>query len=280
MIHTTQPESNMTKLKDLCRMRWIECIDALDQVKYLHSSIVVCFESISAEDSHKWSPDSLTDASTLLLAITTTDFISTLVITNECLHYFLGLTRSLQQEAKDIVQAVSEVEVLTSSLKEVRENVDSHHSEWFKTISDMCSKVGTTPSIPRICGYQHHRPNTPASTPFEYFRRTITVPILDYLLAELNRRFTSHQITALQGLYLVPSVLVTKDLSSVSKMIMETGEFYAVDLPNVSSLKSEIHNWYTKWKLKKRTTVHLHFLLLSPQHYLESLDSIQISKHL
>ena len=137
----------MTKLKDLCRTRWIECIDALDQVKYLHSSIVVCFESISAEDSHKWSPDSLTDASTLLLAITTTDFISTLVITNECLHYFLGLTRSLQQEAKDIVQAVSEVEVLTSSLKEVRENVDSHHSEWFKTISDMCSKVGTTPSL-------------------------------------------------------------------------------------------------------------------------------------
>ena len=94
-----------------------------------------------------WSPDALTDANTLLLAITTTDFISALVITNECLHYFLGLTRSLQQEAKDIVQAVSEIEVLTSSLKTVRENVDSHHSDWFKTVSDMCSEVGTTPSL-------------------------------------------------------------------------------------------------------------------------------------
>ena len=204
-------------------------------------------------------------------------FISALVITNECLYYFLGLTRSLQQEAKDIVQAVSEVEVLTS-LKKVRENVDSHHSEWFMTVTDKCSTVGTTPSIPRICGHQRHRPNTPASTPSEYFR-TITVPILDHLLAELNRRFNSHQTTALQGLYLVPSVLVTKDLPSVSKMIMETGEFYAVDLPNVSSLKSEIHNWYMKWQTEKRTTVHLHFLL-SPQHYHESLDSIQISERL
>ena len=131
------------KLKDLCRTRWIECIDALNRVKCLHSSIVACFESISAEGPHKWSPESLTDASTLLLAITTTDFISALVITNECLHYFLGLTHSFQQEAKDIVQAVSEVEILTrtSSLKKVRENVDSHHSEWFETVPDMCSKV-------------------------------------------------------------------------------------------------------------------------------------------
>ena len=83
-------------------------------------SIAAYFESISAEGPHKWSPESLTDASTLLLAITTTDFISALVITNECLHYFLDLTRSLQQEAKDIVQAVSEVETLTSSHKKVR----------------------------------------------------------------------------------------------------------------------------------------------------------------
>ncbi len=66
-----------------------------------------------------WSPDSITDATTLLLAITTTEFISALVITHKCLR---GLTVSLQEEAKDIVQAVSEIQSLTSSLKEVREN--------------------------------------------------------------------------------------------------------------------------------------------------------------
>ena len=49
----------------------------------------------------------------------------------------LGLTRSLQQEAKDIVQAVSEVTTLTSMLEEVRENVDSYHSNWFKTVCDV-----------------------------------------------------------------------------------------------------------------------------------------------
>ena len=45
VIHSTQPESNVMKLEDLCRTRWIEHTDALDRVKRLHSSIVACFES-------------------------------------------------------------------------------------------------------------------------------------------------------------------------------------------------------------------------------------------
>ena len=64
-----------------------------------------------------WSPDSVTDASTLLLVITRTEFTSALVITNVCLQYLRGLTMSLQEEAKDIVQAASEIKTLTSSLR-------------------------------------------------------------------------------------------------------------------------------------------------------------------
>ena len=102
-IQNAQPESNVLKLKDLCRTKWIERIDALDFVKKIHYSFVVCFESISTEVSSLWSADSVTDASTFLLAITTTEFISALVITNKCLQHLRGFTTSLQEEAKDIV---------------------------------------------------------------------------------------------------------------------------------------------------------------------------------
>lgn len=115
-IENTQPESSVRKLKDLCCTRWIERIDTLDRFQMLHSSVVTCMETISAEGTRKWSPDSVTDASTLLLAITTTDFISSLVITTACLKYLLGLTRSLQAEVKDIVQAVSEINDMKSTL--------------------------------------------------------------------------------------------------------------------------------------------------------------------
>ena len=171
----------------------IEWIDALDRIKKLYSSVVACFENISAEDSRMWYPNSVTDPSTLLLVITRTEFISALVITNECLRYLGGLTTSLQKEAKDIVQAVSAIKTLTSFLNQVRENVDSYHSRWFETVSKVCNGVGTTPSMPRTCGRQRHRVSIPASNPSEYFRRTITVPMLDHLLSELDKRFSLHQ---------------------------------------------------------------------------------------
>jgi hypothetical protein len=86
-IDTTQPESSVHKLKDLCRTRWLERIDDLDRFCGPNSSIVACMESISMEGSSKWSSDSLTDASTLLLALGTIEFVSALVITNESLKY-------------------------------------------------------------------------------------------------------------------------------------------------------------------------------------------------
>ena len=48
-INDTQPESSVHKLKDLCRTRWIERVDALDLFQKLHSSIVECLESICSE---------------------------------------------------------------------------------------------------------------------------------------------------------------------------------------------------------------------------------------
>ena len=117
----------MCKLKDLCRTRWIERIDAVQRFKDLLCSLVCCFESISTEGSISWSSDSLTDASTLLLAITTTDFVSALVITSHTLSCLKPLTKSLQAKSKDIVQAVEEVDSLKKDLALKRESVDSLH---------------------------------------------------------------------------------------------------------------------------------------------------------
>ena len=137
-------------------------------------------------------------------------FIET-AFTNYKKVYLRGLTTSLQEEAKDIVQAISEINTLTTSLKEVRENSDLYHTKWYETVSGMCNKVGTAPSMPRLCGRQCHRSSTPASSPSEYFKRIISIPLLDHLLVELGKRFTSHQKTAFQGLYVVPSLLVKED---------------------------------------------------------------------
>ncbi len=56
----------------------------------------------------------------LPIAITTTEFVSALVITNSCLKYIQALMQSLQAEAKDIVEAVKEGPQLKMSVTKSR----------------------------------------------------------------------------------------------------------------------------------------------------------------
>ena len=142
-------------------------------------------ESICDDCPRSWTPDALIDARSLLLAISTTDFLSALVITNCCLKYLQALTSNLQAETKDIVAAVGEINTVISTLQDVRENIDTYHSHWFSTVENMCGDVGTEPSVPRRCSRQSHRSNVPGSTQSEYYCRSISIHLVDQLLSEM-----------------------------------------------------------------------------------------------
>ena len=109
-IDDTQPESSIHKVKDLCRTRGVQRIHTLRTFMILYPSIIACLEGICDEGSNEWSGDSLTNARGLLLTITTTDFLSALVITNSCISYLTALTSNLQAEAKDIIEATAEMD--------------------------------------------------------------------------------------------------------------------------------------------------------------------------
>lgn len=172
-IEEIQPGSRVTKLKDLCRTRWVQRIDALQVFLSLHPSIVACMEDIFSYSTALWTSDAILDARSLQLAITTTDFIAALVIANSCLKYLQALTSNLQAEAKDIICAVKEIDIVKSSLKSVRENIDDYHCQWFHTVEDICRAVEVEPSLPRRCGRQVHRSNVPVDTPSAYFKQSI-----------------------------------------------------------------------------------------------------------
>ena len=120
-----------------------------------------------------------------------------------------ALTTNLQAEAKDIVCAIKEIEV-TATVQNVRGKAEEHHAKWFDTIEELCSECSIVPSLPRQCGRQIHRANTPADTPSDNYRRTITIPLLDHMLTELKSRFGQHQQTAFLGLSILPSTSIKK----------------------------------------------------------------------
>ena len=92
-ISDCQPSSSVRKLKDMCCTRWIQRIDAIEIFCKLYQSVVECMEDICSAPSGLWNADAITDAKGLLLAITTTDFLTALVVTDACLKYVQGLTR-------------------------------------------------------------------------------------------------------------------------------------------------------------------------------------------
>ena len=200
-------------------------------------------ESICNDGLGQWTFDSLTDARTLQLAITTTDFLCALVITSTCLKYMRPLTCSLQTEAKGIIDAVKEIDNLIATLQNVRDNVDTYYSQWFHTIEEMCSGVGIQPSLPRRCNRQINRSNVPADTPSEYYCRCISIPLLDHLLSELSSRFSTHQQTALMGLSIIPEITAKLSAEECSTKISQLADMYQQDLPSPECIESEVHCW-------------------------------------
>ena len=95
-----------SKLKSLCRTRWLQRIDALHIFVDLFDSIIMSFDQV-ANNSSNWSRDSLVDAVSLSKAMLNFEFIITLHIVERYLSYTESLTRSLQARASDIIHIKS-----------------------------------------------------------------------------------------------------------------------------------------------------------------------------
>ena len=104
----------------------------------------------------------------------------------------------------------------------------------------LCQKVNASaPELPRCCSCQTSRSNTPGDTPEVYYRRTISIPFLDELIAHLQSHFSDIQQKAVMGMRIVPTVMMDNSLPTSS--LEQLKEYYEEDLPSPSSLETELH---------------------------------------
>ena len=109
------------------------------------------------------------------------------------------------------------------------------------TMSEMGSSAGML--VPRTCGRQTTRSNVEASTPEEYWRRTIFIPFLDHLIQEFEGRFTQLSEQAVRGLQLLPSTvskLGAEDTQAICQRFKE-------DLPSPETFSQEVRRWQSLW---------------------------------
>jgi hypothetical protein len=112
----------------------------------------------------------------LHLASVSFSFIVALVVVSRCLQVTRPLTVQLQESAIDAGAAREKVSALYVHLESIRNDVDTRHDSWYEEAECIGESVGTVPDQPRTIGRQQHRPNTPADSPEQYYRRVISVP--------------------------------------------------------------------------------------------------------
>ena len=141
---------------------------------------------IILDNSASWYAESVADSKSLLSAITSPEFLAALIITNRIFSYTANITRSLQSQSSDIMEAISGIDVLCDTLQSVGDDVDTHHFRWIDETKKMCEDIGVKLCIPRHCGRQQHGDNVPAGTPDEYYKRNLSIPLLDHVLTKMK----------------------------------------------------------------------------------------------
>ena len=185
------------KLIDVCLTRWVARIDGLVVFETFFTIIIYVLEKMkdNANPDIHFNDDTSTKASNLYKSCYNFDFVVALVITS-------AVTELLQKKSNDILQAYQLIESVKAQFHDIRTNVDIFHEEWYKVALELAEKIQLQESMPRSCNRQVHRDNQPHSNCSEYYKYSITIPLVDHVAPHLQSYFSRSNITVINGFIL------------------------------------------------------------------------------
>ena len=113
----------------------------------------------------------------------------------------------------DVVHAYRDISMVKAALKEARCGSEKFHEIVYSDAVALAHSVGIEESYPRFASNQLHRSNTPAANASQYYQRTLTIPMLDHLITELDNRFEEGTAGIIVELVqILPSELVSSSV--------------------------------------------------------------------
>ena len=181
-IEEETPEGSKTTFLRLCRTRWVERHEAHEVFFAVLPSILTALEAMSnerlfanqfGETVWNWDTDSKSKAKSLLHPVSNFEFIITQIMTTKCLSIMKLLSIKLQKRDIDDYEAYSHIKDLL---------------------------VG-----------QQHQSNVETGTPRDYYKRALTIPVLDHLISEIDTYFDPNNDAVMSSiLCLLPALLVSR----------------------------------------------------------------------
>ena len=235
---------------NVCITRWVGNIDGWERFSLSHPFLVCMCEVIIYGDSEYelynegWSVEDKRNAQAHLNALTSFEFVYTLVTLQRSLMYLKEALVKLQGQSQDIASGVALIEQCSSQIQSLRNSVDDYAHRIFAHSCRIAERSQIAVSMPRLSPRQQHRSNPPSNSVEEYFKLSVTIPFLDHLLSDLASRFAAHVKQSASIQRLLP--ISIKSDSSVND-IEQAVAFYREDLPNADLVGEEFHLWQSKW---------------------------------
>ena len=134
--------------------------------------------------------------------MTSFDLISSLVINRSILDLTLPDTQLLQGLI-DIADATHLIESLKSLICCKRNTVDTFQKKCYNDIVELACKVGIEECKERASTLEKNRNNVSSESISDNFEKVVTIPLLDHLTAEIERRFDHASIPFYSDLVII-----------------------------------------------------------------------------
>ena len=150
---------------------------------------------------------------------------------------------------------------MKAQFHDIRTNVDIFHEEWYKVALELAERIQLQEIMPRSCNRQVHRDSQPHSNCSEYYKYSITIPLVDHVAAHLQSYFSRSNITVTNEFYLVPYVLYKANNNNVNwrEKVWNFFKFYSTDFVFVKDIPAELdlceRYWTKVFKGNLPTTV-------------------------
>nr|CAI5848998.1 unnamed protein product [Callosobruchus analis] len=110
-------------------------------------------------------------------------------------------------------------------LESKRKNVEKSFDAIYAQVNSLHEKLDINVSIPRICARQINRANIQTNNPKDYFRITVYIPILDFVIEDLKFRFDGDLMNILNLNVVLPSTFSKLNTDEIGMSIKKIAKF-------------------------------------------------------
>ena len=182
-------------------------IDGLELFMTMYKAIAEAIFVIRDNEDGCWDA-SAGDAYSYASVLKNFDFILTLVVVRMVLGFARSATSQLQGQNIDVIKGLQEISTIKHSLQTARNSIDTYLNGWFDEAVAIANSVDAIVYFPRLCKRQTHRNNIPADDVSVYFKRNLTIPIVDHFLQELSTSFSEVNCNSYKALCIAPAMLL------------------------------------------------------------------------